>query len=330
MTVIDCQSHVFPPAYADLLTRCRGPLLQTVAVGTEYHLDYFSPGGEQLQRFRLNPADYSVARKLVDMDRAGIDVSVISVNIPTPDLVGPEWSGEAAMLCNDEMATLCAAEPSRLVGLAVLPLPAVSAAIAELDRSLDQLGLRGVFMPSHIAGMPLDDPTLEPFYAYVAARGVPLVLHPSVPLWGSVLHDYAMIPMLGFMVETSIALLRLILGGVLERHPNLIVVHPHAGGVLPYLMGRIEEQTEVKRRGRDHITQPPGMTYRHVYLDLVSPDVAALRYAYAFSGPQRLLFGSDHPWVSMDAILDRVRACGWPAGDLTQILAGNAARIFRI
>jgi len=185
-------------------------------------------------------------------------------------------------------------------------------------------------MPSHLAGMPLDDASLEPFYAHVATRGIPLVLHPCVPLWGSVLRDHSMIPMLGFMVDTSIALLRLILGGVLERHPDLIVVHPHTGGVLPYVMGRIEEQTEVKRRGRDHITQAPGVTYRNVYLDLVSPDVAALHYAYAFSGPQRLLFGSDHPWVAIEAILDRVRACDWPAPALDQVLFGNAARLFHI
>ena len=93
------------------------------------------------------------------------------------------------------------------------------------------------------------NPRFEPFYAAVAAKGVPLVLHPTVPIWGETISDHSMIPMMGFMVDTSFAMLRLILGGVLERHPQMHVVHPHCGGVLPYLMGRVVEQTEVKRRG---------------------------------------------------------------------------------
>ncbi|HXF64091.1 MAG TPA: amidohydrolase family protein, partial [Caldilineaceae bacterium] len=246
------------------------------------------------------------------------------------DWLEPALAQEGAKLCNDYLADICARHPGRFVGLASLPLPDVDAAIAELDRAIDELDLRGVFLCSHLNGVPLDAPSLEPFFAHVARRGAPLVLHPAVPTWGAVLRDYAMIPMVGFMVETSIAMLRLILGGVLERHPDLLVVHPHAGGVLPYLMGRVEEQTEVKRRGRDHITQSPGDYYRRVYLDLVSPSPLAIQFAYDFAGPERLLFGSDHPWVSISTILDLVRDRGWPEDALAQALEMNARRLFRI
>ena len=83
-------------------------------------------------------------------------------------------------------------------------------------------------------------------YFDVRVLGVPLVLHPTVPTWGGHVRDHAMIPMAAFMMDTSFAMLRLILGGVMERHPTLRIVHSHAGGVLPYLMGRVEEQTERK------------------------------------------------------------------------------------
>jgi predicted TIM-barrel fold metal-dependent hydrolase len=237
---------------------------------------------------------------------------------------------EGARTGNDALAEICHRHPDRLVGLAALPLPDVDAAIAELDRALDQLDFRGVFMPSHCNGIGLDDPLLEHFYAHVAARGVPLVLHPSVPVWGVALREHSMIPMMGFMVDTSIAMLRLILGGVLERHPTLQVVHPHVGGVLPYLMGRVEEQTEVKRRGREHITRSPRQYYEQVYLDLVSPDPAALNFAMQVAGPERLLFGSDHPWVGIDTMLAHVRACGWADDALEMALNGNARRLFGI
>ena len=203
-----------------------------------------------------------------------------------------------------------------------------AAALRELERAVHDLGLRGVFLPSHIGGEPVDDPRFEPLYARCAALGVPLVLHPSVPTWGAHVNDYSMLPMAAFMVDTSFAMLRLILSGIMERHPQLQVVHPHAGGVLPYLMGRVMEQTEVKRRGREHITQPPRETYRRVYMDTVSPDTRALQFALDFAGAGKLLFGSDHPWVSIEAILGYTRGLACSAADMRKIMSENALSLF--
>ncbi|MGN6758942.1 MAG: amidohydrolase family protein [Thermomicrobiales bacterium] len=324
MLRVDCQSHVFPAAYAELLTRNAGWVTATGESNT-YVIRY-----GDVQQFALNLADYDPASKLRAMDDAGIDVSVLSVNIPTPDLLVSELALAGARLCNDYLAETCARYPGRYVGLASLPLADVPAAIAELDRALDTLDLRGVFLPSHIGGAPLDAPQFEPFYAHVAARGAPLVLHPSVPVWGGAIKDHALIPMLGFMVDTSIAMLRLILGGVLERYPDLRVVHPHAGGVLPYLMGRVEEQTEVKGRGREHITRSPLTYYRAVYLDLVTPSPLTVRYAYDFTGPDRLLFGSDHPWISLDDAWAIVEGMELTEDDRTKIFGGTACDLFRL
>ena len=290
-----------------------------------YTIDYWD-----VQRFVLKTADYSLDQKLRDMDAAGVDMSVLSVNIPTPDLLDPAIAVEGARLCNDYVAEICARRPDRFAGLAVVPLPDIDAAISEVDRALDELDLRGLFLCSHVDRHPLDAAQFEPFYAHLAQPRIPLVLHPTVPVWGSAIQDYSMIPMLGFMVDTSIAMLRLILGGVLERHPDLVVVHPHAGGVLPYLMGRVEEQTEVKRRGREHISKPPMAYYSNVYLDLVSPSAAAIQYAVDFMGIDRLLFGSDHPWVSIESIRSLVEAQNLPQEKLDRILWQNAATLFGI
>ncbi|MDE2859373.1 MAG: amidohydrolase family protein [Chloroflexota bacterium] len=323
--IIDCQSHVFPRAYAELLRRNRNSLRTTRVDDGAYLINY-----GDVQRFRIDLDSYSAERKLRAMDAAGLDMSVISVNIPSPDMLDPDLASEGARVCNEAVAELCAGHPDRFLGLASLPLNDVPAAIAELDRAIDELDLRGVFTPSHVNGAPLDASQFEAFYAHVAGRGVPLVLHPTVPVWGGAVKEHSMIPMMGFMVDTSFAMLRLILGGVMERFPTLQVVHPHVGGVLPYLMGRVVEQTEVKRRGRDHITASPRETYKRVYLDLVSPDPLAIRYAYDFAGADRLLFGSDHPWVSIDAILELVQALDIPAADKDKLLAGNARELFRI
>jgi predicted TIM-barrel fold metal-dependent hydrolase len=321
---IDCQSHIFPSGYAELLTQnVQSPT--TSGGNGVYTVSY-----GDLQQFALRLADYDPIAKLRAMDEARIDMSVLSVNIPGPELLAPELAIEGARLCNDELAELCARWPDRFIGLASLPLQDVPAALTELDRAVDELGLRGVMLPSHINGTAVDAPALEPFYARVEALGVPLVLHPTVPRWGEVIKDYAMIPMLGFMVDTSIAMLRLILGGVLERHPALRVVHPHAGGVLPYVMGRVEDQTEAKGRGREHITRPPSTYYRQVYLDLVSPSALAMRYAYDFAGADRLLFGSDHPWIDITTFVELVEGLEIPAADKAKLFGLNACELFKL
>ncbi len=322
--IVDCQSHVFPREYAELLTRNRNSLRTSGGDGV-YLIDYSG-----VQRFRLDLDDYSPGRKLADMDRSGVDMSVISVNIPTPDMLEPPLAIEGARICNDAVAELCAQHSDRFVGIASLPLNDVPAAITELERAVSELDLRGVFLPSHINGDPLDQARFEPFYARAAELGVPLVLHPTVPTWADAIREHSMIPMAGFMIDTSFAMLRLILGGAMERHPQLTVVHPHCGGVLPYLMGRVVEQTEVKRRGRDHITQSPRETYRRVYLDLVSPSQLAINFALDFAGAGNLLFGSDHPWVTIDAIMQYVSALDCSEADMAAILGGNARELFRI
>ena len=324
MVRVDCQSHVFPQQYADILTKNSGDI-RTRKDGDHYVIRY-----GDLQQFRLNPKTYDPDDSIIDMDAAGIDVSVISVNIPGPELLDAELGIEGARICNDYLADVCSRYPGRFVGLANLPMQDVAESLDELKRALDSLGLRGLTLYSHINGRPVDSAEFAPIFSLAEKRRVPLVLHPTVPTWGAVVKDYSMIPMMGLMVDTSIAMLRLILGGILEKYPNLLVVHPHCGGVLPYLMPRIVEQTEAKGRGREHITRSPADYYRRVYLDLVSPSVQAMQYAYDFSGPNRLLFGSDRPWVKIRTFLDLFDQLDIPEKDRIKIMGGNACQLFGI
>ena len=321
---VDVQSHVFPQAYAELLVDASGSVTAERAGPSRYRLRY---GDTQV--FMLDLEDYAPERKLAAMDAAGIDISVLSVNIPSPSRLPPEQRLAGARICNEYLADLVRSSGGRFAAIASLPLPDVDASVAELRRAVHHLDLRGVFLCSHLDGVNLDDPGLEPFYAAVADLQVPLVLHPTVPTWGGHVKDHSMIPMAAFMVDTTFAMLRLILGGVMERHPALQVVHPHVGGVLPYLMGRVQEQTEVKRRGRDHISQPPASYYERVWLDLVTPSAQAMRYALEFAGPARLMFGSDHPWVSIEVIQDYMReGLELPEEQMAAIRGGNAASLF--
>ena len=332
---IDCQSHIFPRAYIDVLAQnphppqieLRSAVRDTSDRSGARHCDEFVITYGDVQQFRLQEEMYLPERKLQDMDRAGIDMALISTNIPGPCMLAPGLAIKGAQAINDAIAEMIDQHPARFAGLASLPWQDVDASIDEMNR-VHNLGFCGVMLYSHIGGRPVDDPAFDPIYSHAQAKELPIVLHPTVPTWGEAIKDYSMIPMMGLQVDTSFALLRLILGGVLERHPRLKVVMPHVGGVLPYMMGRIEHQTEVMGRGREHIKQAPSAYMRRIFLDIVSPSAQALRYAYEFSGPEHLVFGTDHPWVDPQLFVALVEEMDIPDSEKTQIFGGNAAELF--
>jgi predicted TIM-barrel fold metal-dependent hydrolase len=322
MLRIDCQSHIFPKVYIDILAQNPHPP-NIVQNGDEYVITY-----GDIQQFRLREERYSPETKLKDMDRAEIDISLISTNIPAPCMLAPELGLKGARALNNYIAEVIDTYPGRFAGLASLPWQNPAEAISEIDRATDELGFRGVMLYSHIGGRPVDHPDFEPIYAHIEAKELVLVLHPTVPTWGEAVKDHSMIPMMGLQVDTSFALLRLILGGVLERHPRLEVVMPHVGGILPYMIGRIDHQTEVMGRGREHITKPPSAYLHQVYLDIVSPSEQAIRYAYEFSGANRLLFGSDHPWVDPGIFVQLIEGLDIHPEEKGWIFGENALALF--
>ena len=217
--------------------------------------------------------------------------------------------------------------PHRFAGLACLPWQNPDEAITEMDR-VKRMSFLGIMLYSHIGGKPVDAPQFEPVYAHAEALQMPIVMHPTVPTWGEAIKDHWMIGMMGLQVDNSFALLRLILSGILERHPNLQLVMPHVGGILPYMSGRIDHQTEVLGRAREHITQPPSASLRRIYMDTVSSSLQALQYAYQFVGEHRLLFGTDHPWVDMSRFVRLIKDMDISDTARARIFGENAAILF--
>lgn len=321
---IDCQTHIFPSPYAEILTKNQG-LVRTVPRSGGYLLEYGA-----IQKFVMDQETYSLAKKLRDMDDAQVDVSLLSVNMPGPESLDCDLALAGARACNDALAEAVRLHPDRFGGFAALPWQLGAAAVQELERAVNDLGLIGVMFYSHLDDAFIDDARFDPLWERMVVLDVPLVLHPTVAPWCEYVKEYSMVPMAGLMAQQSFAMLRLLLGGVMERHPQLKVVQPHCGGILPYLWGRIEHQTEVMGRSRERITRPVADYYQNVYLDVVSPSLLAMQFAVEFAGVDRLLFASDHPWVEIGVIAQLVDQLDVSDADKQKIFSGNAQALFRL
>jgi predicted TIM-barrel fold metal-dependent hydrolase len=319
---IDCQSHLFCPELLDLMEKRRDSP-RVYRQGS----DRFVVIGEWTRR--LLPKHTDVPAKLADMDASGIGMTALSINDPGPELFAKEGPA-VARLVNDWIAAIAKQHPTRFFGLCTLPLQNMEACLAELDRSVTRLGMRGILLYSNNAGRFPDEPAFRPLFRRAEELDVPILLHPAYPTTYDATKGYEMAAGLGLMFDTTIALTRIILAGILDEFPKLKLVCPHVGGALPYLVGRIDHQTMVLKRGAEHIRRAPSEYLRQIWLDTVSPLAMSIRYGYDFVGPDRLLYASDHPWVDPKLIAENVRSLRLPAADEGKIFSANARSLFRL
>ncbi len=222
--------------------------------------------------------------------------------------------------------------PDRLAGLATVPLQDIPAAVAELERAVTRLGLRGVYIGSNIGGKDLDHPDLFPFFAKAEALRAPVFLHPIDVLGVERLRAYYLHNGLGNPFETALAAARLIFGGVLDRLPRLQVCLAHAGGALPYLFGRLDRVYRVRKEARGALRRTPSAYLRRFTYDTIAHAEPALRYLISVVGADRVALGSDYrfdmglldPAAPVRALRPLARK------DRDAILGGVAAKLLRL
>lgn len=319
---VDVQSHLFVPQMLDWMEQRQAAPRSFRKDGERYVV---------VQKWvrRVLPKHTDPAAKLAEMDAAGIAMAAISINDPGPELFGADGL-RVARMAHDYLGGLIRAHPSRFFGLATLPLQDMDASLAELERCVNRLGFRGILLYSNLDGHWPDEPRYRPLFRRAVELDIPILLHPAYPMTYDATAGYDLWGSIGLMTDTSIALCRLILSGILDEFPKLKLVCPHAGGVAPYLIGRIDHQTMVLKRGAERINRPPSEYLRMIWLDCVSPFPPAIRYAWEFVGPDRLMYGSDHPWVDPKLIAECVTKLGLAPADERKIFYENARRLFRL
>src|SRR5260370_23834702 len=191
------------------------------------------------------------------MDRVGVAVHALSLTSPMVYGAEGDAGGGLAAAVNDAMSEAHRAYPDRLVGCATLPMQDPARALTELQRAAALPGIRGVYLGTNINGRELSDPSFTPIFAACEARRLPVLLHPLTVIGaGNRLGRYYLNNFLGNPFDTAIAAAHLVFGGVLDRFPKLEVCLPHAGGAMPYLVGRLTHGQKVRPETKGVATRP--------------------------------------------------------------------------
>ncbi|MFQ5693037.1 MAG: amidohydrolase family protein [Nitrospinota bacterium] len=321
---IDIQCHFYPEKLVERLEKRSAPPNAFRKDGRTFAFASKHTG------FPLPPPLNDLDEKLRAMDEAGVDVQVLSVNVPGPELAGGREADELAELAHDCLAEITQKHPDKFWGIATLGLGDMDRSLRELDRCLNDLGFKAVQLFSNVRGVPLDDASLHPLYERCAELDLPIFLHPTAPILSeAAMADYNLIPIVGFLFDTTLAALRLILSGTLRKFPGVKFVLPHVGSTIPYLMGRIDHLTASLPGGREHIDKAPSEYFRQFYFDTVASYQPAIDYFYAIYGADNLLFGSDYPWVGMDTAVQLVERLPAKDIDRERIYSQNALDLLR-
>jgi len=279
------------------------------------------------------PKIIDMEKKLGDMEDMKIDVAVLSHGIPFgPDVLSSQEADEWATRINDDLARIIAAYPGKFVGLGSIGFGDCQRSIVEVDRCVRQLGFRGFQVFSNISNKLLDSPEFIPVLRHIGMLGVPIHLHPAIPLNHVGLSTASLFLSLGFPYDNSLNVVRLIQSGLFDEVLDLKLIVAHIGGVIPYLAGRIESYATPSAVFPDalRLTHPIHHYLRKLYVDTVCYHLEALECCYKVMGAKHMLYGTDHPFGRPDVAAELVEQLSCPASDRELIYHGNAERLLNL
>ena len=270
-------------------------------------------------------------RRIEEMDRLGVDVQLIS---PTDGFYqyhrDPEVTARIAAECNDEMAEMAVDRPDRFMGLGTLPMQAVEGAVAEMERGMGTLRLRGFMIDDHVNNLTYDHPVFEPFWAAAERLGAFILIHQGRPTSVTYRTQKYFLPnAVGNLVDRTLTFGSLVYGGVMDRYPGLIVCLGHAGGYVPYALDRLDKGWEAWPDLRGESRDRPSTYVRRFFYDTVTYTERNLRFLLDVVGADRVVFGTDFPapMVVEDAVRRIETSQVLDPGEREAILRGNAAAI---
>ena len=322
---IDAHAHFLPDAFVETLRR--HGLIDARKDAAVVHLDRSVCGYAAKQtRLPYFPLLYDLDARTALAEQQGIDRQIVCLP-PFYFAYGaaPELGTAICRAGNDALAATVARAPGRFAAFATVPLQSPAAAVAELHRAVEELGHWGVEIGSSIAGAPLDDRALDPFWAACCELGVPVFMHPHHELGGERAVPYYLGNLFGNPSETGLIAARLIFAGVFERFPKLNMILAHGGGTLASIAGRLDHGYRVRPETKT-IPKPPSAYLAQLYFDIITHDDALLAFLVGRVGAAQVVVGTDRPFdMGIDDPRGTVaRIPGLDDAARAAILGGNA------
>lgn len=321
--VIDVHTHMYTEGWLARIRENPDESIRLVQGKNGEEIDY---RGARIARISDEMLDWD--RRIRNMDEAGVDVAIVSLTAPNVYVARKALSVTLAQQVNDDFAAQQSRFPTRIRWFASLPWQHPAEALKELER-VQATGASGVCMLTNILGTPLTDPAFAPIWEAVEASGLPVFIHPTTPFVdGMGLNEFGLANTIGFTTETSLCFARMFLHGMLDKYPGLKLIASHGGGALPYLIARFDRMWE---RGSTppKSKAPPSGYLDKVWYDSIVYDRQTLAFLVEQVGSDRILYGSDYPFLigDMKGMLARVDALPPTVRDM--IRAENTRALFK-
>ena len=291
---IDMHSHYFPKAYYSLLKK----------YGIEHPDNVYVP-------------EWTLEDHLFKMEQAGIIYTALSITSPFFSFVNPAELAEAVRSCNEEGSQIASDNPDKIGILASLPLPDVQASVDEIEYCVKNLNIKGFALPTHANGLYMGNPELDPVMGALDSAGALVTLHPTSPaLVIKDVNETLPIPLFEFYVDTARAMLNMVYRKVFDRFPNIRFVMPHGGGCFTTMVERLSSGAGAALDIRGNM--------KKMYFDLAgSPLPLHLPMLLEIAGPERLVYGVDFPYPSLEAGIEhgnKLDTCDLLTDELRQII----------
>jgi aminocarboxymuconate-semialdehyde decarboxylase len=325
---IDIHSHVEVPRAAEIAAPFFRPEFDPRVL---YQSEESSRYNRELRATQVAKFVDPEAR-IADMDLQGVDRQVLAIAPPQYFYYLDEPTGaRVTAIQNDRIAEMVASHPSRFVGVANLPLDHPRAAIAEMVRAHRDLGFNGFEINADVNGGELDDRRFDPLWEKATELNLLVILHPHGFTDAKRMGDYYLANVICMPLASTLAVSRMILGGVWERFPDLRMLVVHGGGYLPFYFARTDHAFRVRPELRHHISRPPSEYLHMLHFDTTVFDPRAVEYLVAEFGADRVLMGSDYPFdMGPTDPLGFVAEAKLSAADRDLVVGGNAARLLGI
>jgi len=295
---IDGHRHVLLPEAVQVASRL-DPIKSSNIYPSDIHEKSEEINRQRGVEWNRKMADFD--ENIADLKAAGMDMGVLQ---PTQTMffywAESSAAAELTRMVNEYTASGVRQYPEHLLGLATVPLQDVEIAVQELTYAVQDLGLHGVVTGSNVNGRGFDEEPFQPFFEKIQELGVPIFIHPNNPAGTERVRHYYLANFLSYPLESAVAAAQLVFGGVLDRYPDLKFCLSHAGGVLPFLLGRIEHGQSVRPEAQGRCKHPFHHYLKNFFVDTITFRADTLRFVLEIMPAGHVFMGTDYPYDMAD------------------------------